>query len=37
MACARNLKALIVLIELVDGNFVGVLITVQNFRQFALV
>jgi hypothetical protein len=30
-ACARNLKALI------DGKFVGFLITVQNFRQFALV
>jgi hypothetical protein len=38
MACARNLKALIVLyFELMDGKFVGFLITVKNFRQFALV
>jgi hypothetical protein len=38
MACARNLKALIVLyFELMDGKFVGFLIIVKNFRQFALV
>jgi hypothetical protein len=36
MACARNLKALIIF-ELIDGKFVGFLITVQNVRQFALV
>jgi hypothetical protein len=29
MACAQNLKALIVF-ELMDGKFVGFLITVQN-------
>ena len=33
MACARNLKALIIYVELIDGTFVGFLITVQNFRQ----
>jgi hypothetical protein len=37
MACARNLKALISYFELIDGTFVGFLIIVQNFRQFALV
>ena len=37
IACARNLKALIIYVELIDGTFVGFLITVQNFRQFALV
>ena len=37
MACARNLKALITYFELIDGTFVRFLITVQNFRKFALV
>jgi hypothetical protein len=36
MACAQNLKALIVF-ELMDGNVDGFLITVQNFGQFDVV
>jgi hypothetical protein len=36
MARARNLKALIIYFELIDGTFVRFLITVQNFRKFAL-
>jgi hypothetical protein len=35
MARAQNLKD--VIIEFIDENFVGFLITVQNFRQFGLV
>jgi hypothetical protein len=37
MACAQNLKVVIIFFELTDGRFVGFLITVQNFRQFGLV
>jgi hypothetical protein len=33
MACARDL----LYFELMDGTFVGFLITVQNFRRFALI
>jgi hypothetical protein len=36
MARAQNLKV-VIYFELIDENFVGFLITVQNFRQFALV
>jgi hypothetical protein len=39
IACARNLNALIIFDRwlLIDGTFVGFLITVQNFRQFSSV
>ena len=33
MACARNLKTLIISFELIDGKFVGFLIIVQNQFQ----